>query len=351
MMENLSAAGIAFLFAACLLPIAMRLAGRWNLYDAPGPLKIHGKQVARIGGTAMMGGLLAGILFAGGLAHKDGALWLLAFAFVWAVGLVDDVRTLPPATRFFAHLVAGAALWEAGYGLQWTNLTALNLAATCLFVAFLINAMNLFDGMDGLAAGTAAIAALGFIALYSGVQNSYPAAVAWSLLAVCLAVLVYNFPPARIFMGDSGSTLLGIALASLVLAWPRTNPGPNDSQDFLALCLFVALPLTDAFLAIVRRARARTSLFAGDRRHFYDLLLKRGWSPREILWFSFAITGLTSVIGWLCLRGVLDGGVAAPVVAVCLCGGGFLLGSLEATDKRLPFEQEQEAAPVRPHIE
>jgi UDP-GlcNAc:undecaprenyl-phosphate/decaprenyl-phosphate GlcNAc-1-phosphate transferase len=337
MFQDCISGAVAFLVCVSLLPVVRRLAKHWRLYDSPGPLKIHDKQIARIGGVAMMAGLCMPLAFSARPVRDSIVIPLSVFTLVWAIGLADDIGTLPPIVRLSTHLAAGAVFWMMGWRLHWTDNWIADLVATCFFVAFLINAMNLLDGMDGLAAGTTAVVAAGLIPLFSMFDGGHAAALAWSLLGICLAMVAYNYPPARIFMGDSGSTLLGILLAFLFLDWVRIHP---DSRSSLAPLLFVSVPVIDAALAILRRLRARTSPFYGDRRHFYDLLLRRGWPVQKVLWASYAATGAVVLIGWLCLLDVVELRLAAPIVITCLLVGGFLLGSLHSGDESLRFRND-----------
>ncbi len=339
MFEHNSTFGlIAFAVCACGLPIARRIARRWRVYDVPGPLKVHQQPVPRIGGAAMMAGLAAAMIVAWVMDGMPMAV-LGVFAAIWLVGLVDDVKDLPSVLRLVAHLGAGALLWWAGWRLHWSDLAALDLLATCLLAALLINAMNLLDGLDGLAAGTAAIVAAGFIFLLPG-GLSLAGLAAWSLLGICIGMLLHNFPPARIFMGDSGSTLTGVVLAFLTLEWVSLRPAAHSVTLPL---MFVALPVVDVALAIVRRLRGSASPFRGDRRHFYDLLRLRGWSLRSVLYASYGVTAALVFIGWLCARGWVAIEIAVPAVAVGLAAGAHRLGSLQAEPKVIQVEVEEEA--------
>jgi UDP-GlcNAc:undecaprenyl-phosphate/decaprenyl-phosphate GlcNAc-1-phosphate transferase len=317
--------------AVCIgaMPMGQRIALHWKLYDFPGALKIHRKPIPRVGGIAMMAGLLACLVLLP--VRGEQRLGLLAFLVVWAVGLMDDIKGLPPLLRLVSHLVAGVLLWLGGWQLHWTTSTALNIGLTCLLVAFVINSTNLFDGMDGLAAGTAGIIAIGFLALLSGTSALFSQVVAWSLLGVCLGVLVRNLPPASIFMGDSGSTLIGALLAFLILDWTRTQPNHNIVPPLL----LVSLPVADALLAAVRRLRSRKSPFSGDRRHFYDLLLQRGWSVGSVLALSWGLTAILGVVAWCSRGGALSSQtvIAALAVATAFSAAACILGSFRPETK------------------
>jgi UDP-GlcNAc:undecaprenyl-phosphate/decaprenyl-phosphate GlcNAc-1-phosphate transferase len=316
---------VAFLVCAAALPAVKRLARRFNLYDQPGPLKIHNSSIPRLGGVAMMAGVLAATMPFLSPTSRPNAILLLLVA-VWAFGLVDDISGLASVARFCVHMAAGAALWLAGWHLNWFRLPPLDLAATCLFVALIINAMNFLDGMDGLAAGMAAVACLGFLIISAGTSNAMEVVMASSLLGVCLGVLTVNAPPATIFMGDCGSTLIGIVLAFLSLNWVQAKPAEHSIVTPL---IFLAVPIADVALAIVRRARSQAALFEGDRRHFYDLLLRRGWTVRRVLAVSLAIAFALVFAGWSCVRGVVATQFVVGIVVSGVVVAAYLLGSLQ----------------------
>lgn len=298
--------------AACglILPVSLWLAQRWNIYDLPGALKIHARPIPRVGGMAMFLGLFAGIGVSLPSLRPYG-LSLLAFTLIWLVGFVDDLRGVPWFVRLGVQICAGSLLWIGGWRLGWSGLSVVDCVLTCLFVAFVVNSMNLLDGLDGIAAGTAAIAALGFVPLFMSAGDYFSAALACSVAGTCVAVLFLNFPPARIFMGDSGSTLLGVVLAFLMLAWVRTE---SSATALVPVGLFLVLPLADAGFAIVRRFRMLASPFEGDRRHFYDLLLRRGWTARRVLAWSLSATGIAVLAGWA----TIYNSSVAPFITIAL---------------------------------
>src|SRR5258708_39411187 len=255
---------VAFLVCAGALPAVRQLALRLNLYDQGGPIKIQKGVIPRVGGIAMMAGVVATTIAFLPLTSRLNAILALILIAIWAIGLLDDVTSLPSYVRFCVHMSAGAAFWLAGWSLNWFAQAPLDFAATCVFVALVVNAMNLLDGMDGLAAGTSAIACLGFLISSAGNPDTMDIVMASSLLGIFLGILTVNAPPATMFMGDSGSTLIGIVLAFLCLNWIHIRPAEHS---IVAPLLFLTLPLADVFLAVLRRARSRSGLFDGDRPH------------------------------------------------------------------------------------
>jgi UDP-GlcNAc:undecaprenyl-phosphate GlcNAc-1-phosphate transferase len=329
---------IALIICLAALPVVKWLARSFNLYDAPGPLKIHHGAVPRLGGIAMFAGLLAGCatLYLG--ASRPSLLPILVFALIWAVGLVDDLRSLGASFRFLVQISAGALLWFAGWRLDWFGAPALDLAATCMLVAFMINAMNLLDGMDGLAASISAVSCVGFLIISVGNGDALETVVSCSLLGASIGVLSVNAPPAKMFMGDSGSTLAGIVLVFLSLNWVR---GQAQPQSILIPLVILSVPLADALLAIFRRARGGRRVFTGDRRHFYDILLQRGWPVESVLRFSIGISGVLALAGWLCSRGITGTVTTVFVVACGLAAGAVFLGSLQPDVTTAPNSEQE----------
>lgn len=328
-------------FTACVLlaPVICGVAARNGWYDMPGELKIHPAPIPRLGGIALMGGILVSVMFALHDPRPVGAV-VIILATVWAVGLVDDLRGTSPYVRLAVDFGCGAALWLLGWKLQWFSNPYLDFLATAAFLTLAINAMNMLDGMDGLALTVSGIASIGFIVLLSGQPVGFASALAWSLAAVCAAMFLYNRPPAQMFIGDSGSTLLGASLAFLALDWVRTDAPAHSS---VVPMLFVGLPLADALAAVIRRLRGKKSPFVGDRRHFYDLLLRRGWSVQKIL----CVAGFTTVVlVMLSLTAARDhAGSWLPLFGcVGLCGFlGMHLGSFDSeapvVSKSIPSAQ------------
>ena len=336
----------ALLLCLGALPVVKRVARKMNLYDPAGPLKIHQGFIPRLGGVAMFVGFLAGTAVIYIPASRPSFLPILVFALIWFVGLVDDLRTLSSLLRFSVQLAAGSALWFAGWRLQWFSSSFLDFAVTCLFVAFLINAMNLLDGMDGLAAATAAIACIGFLMISSGDGNALEIAVASCLLGSCVGVLFVNAPPAQMFMGDSGSTFIGIVLAFLSLNWVRSQ---GQAQSIAIPLIFLSVPLVDVLLAILRRSRSRQGLFMGDRRHYYDILLQRGWTVEGVLRISVCVMGTLVFAAWLAARGITTAWMTAALVLCGLAASALSLGSLQPDLTAVPASRKK--TPIGPAIE
>jgi UDP-GlcNAc:undecaprenyl-phosphate GlcNAc-1-phosphate transferase len=308
---------------------------------------VHVAPVPLLGGFAMYGGLAAGLLVAGQtkplrdvfVNSRMAAGLLLAGGLIVVVGFVDDRWGVNAASKLAGQVAAGAILVWSGAQVSWLPepgggtlvLTQDQATAlTILVVVATINAVNFIDGLDGLAAGIVGIGAAAFFLYYytltkrMGLDDQTGPALASAVLAgICIGFVPYNFYPARIFMGDTGSMLLGLLLAyapissiasldyqSLTTRAAYRIGTPNRFPEILPLLLpaaILVIPYADLLLAVVRRARAGTSWFAPDRKHLHHRLLDIGHSHRSsvlimylwatlfsgtVIWLSFAKTQL-----------------------------------------------------------
>lgn len=316
----------AFGASVCLIPVVRHFARQWSLYDGAGELKIHVGAIPRVGGVAIAIAFGTATVASGQPLNREIVYFLGAVGLVWLVGLVDDLRDLSTSIRLLAQTVSAVLLYCGGWRAEMSTYSVINFLATIVLVIWFVNSLNFMDGVDGLAAGITAVTALAFAVLFAVQSAHLLVALATALLGCCLGFLVFNFPPASIFMGDCGSTMLGLVLGSLTLAFLRSHPGA--SFEIVVPLLFAALPLADAAFAVIRRLRQGKSPFAGDRRHFYDLLLHRGWSRQKVALVSYLVSALFALVGLLGERVHLSGliGIPAGVVIVAL---GMVLGSLK----------------------
>ncbi len=294
------AAAIAFVLVVVLIPIVRKLCIRWRLFDAPGPLKIHSQPIPRLGGVALAIAIAAATWISG--PHRATHAWpfFAALAMIWMAGLADDLRGISPFLRLAAQFAAGVMLWHGGWRLPILGNGVLDLAATLLFVAAFANSINLLDGMDGLATGVVAIIAGAYVALPGALTNPFALAVACGLVGACVGFLPSNFPQANLYLGDSGSTVLGFCSAFLALELYRSRP--MSGPVLLFPLLISGLPLLDAVFAVIRRLRSHGSPLNGDRRHVYDLLSACGWPARRIALAYYGVTLALAAVGWLGVR-------------------------------------------------
>jgi len=294
----------AFVVAVLATPLAAMAATRLGVVDHPGPLKVHARAVPYLGGVAVL------LALVGPLAGPRPSL-LVPLGLACALGVADDVADLPAVARLVVEVGIGVtAAWVTG------RHDVPHLALGVLAVLVLVNAVNLLDGLDGLAASVAALGAIGSFVVLSGAGATCALAVTGALLGF----LVWNAPPARIYLGDAGSYLLGTALAMLFVAASQRHAAVVSGA-----LLFVGVPVADTSVAIVRRLRAGTPLLRGDRGHVYDQLVDRGWSPKlSVLACVAAQAALTGAgIGIASMSGA--GAVAVAAAVVAAVGAGAIL--------------------------
>jgi UDP-GlcNAc:undecaprenyl-phosphate GlcNAc-1-phosphate transferase len=367
LLAGLTAAVITFLLVGPVRLLAIKLgAVAW-----PRGRDVHVTPTPRWGGLAMLGGVLAGVAMAYQLpalrlafdtssAEVLGAV--LAGVLLVGVGVLDDRYDLDALTKFAGQTTAAGVLII--FGVQWSTFwipfggggddisgSVLSLGygqgmlLTVLFTVVLVNAMNFVDGLDGLAAGIGMIGALAVgtfaisLILQYGNDPSYysPALIAAVLGGACVGFLPHNFNPARIFMGDSGSMLIGVLLAAATTSASGKIPVVVDSPRYylaslaplivLAAVLFV--PVLDLAMAVVRRTRAGMSPFSPDKMHLHHRLLEIGHSQRRAVLLIYLWAGVLA-FGAVALTFITD-----AVVVLWTVGFGLLLAALASAIPRM----------------
>jgi UDP-GlcNAc:undecaprenyl-phosphate GlcNAc-1-phosphate transferase len=293
---------VAFAAAVVLTPVAMAAATRAGVVDRPGPLKPQSAPVPYLGGVAVFLAALVGAA----LGHPA-VIWPLAGAV--ALGVIDDRLGVPAAVR-----LGGQAAVGVGIALVVpTKVGGVGGGALVVVVAIvLMNGVNFLDGLDALAAGVVAVACVAFALLLHGGARDLAVAVA----AALVGFLIYNRPPAKVYLGDAGAYLLGAAMALLLAeAWQRGTPSPIS----VASLAIVAVPAGEVLFAVVRRLRARQSITSGDRRHPYDLAVARGW-PRAVAALAYIVVEAVFVAMAVAASKAhtLAGPIAAVTVAAVL---------------------------------
>lgn len=295
-------AGAAFAVAAVLLWLLLHLRLPIAL-DRPNRRSLHSQLVPRTGGLALLAGAGAGAAFVPWAPPIALVAVLVALA---AVSFLDDLRGLPIAVRLACHLAAGAA---SAASLLWPAHGPGTVVAAAIAIAWMINAYNFMDGSDGMAGGmaVAGFAAYGWLGAVAGEAGL--AAFCFSLAAAAAAFLLFNFHPARIFMGDAGSVPLGFLAATLGLyGWQR-----GQWSLWLPLILFSPF-VADASVTLARRVLAGERFWEAHHDHYYQRLIRMGWSHRATALAAYglmlgsaalgvAIAGQSSVLQMLCASG------------------------------------------------
>lgn len=290
---------VCFAIAVVATPIAARVATLLGFVDQPGPLKVHRRPVPYFGGVAVLVAVAVPVLGAR-------PSYLVPIALACALGLADDRADLPPLLRLAAEgaIGVGAAWVAAPHDVG-------HVALGVVVVLVLINAVNLLDGLDGLAATVVGLSAAGFYVVLSGSS----ATLALALAGALAGFVVWNAPPARVYLGDAGSYLLGTVLAMLFLATAQ-----REAAVVSGAFLFLGVPVADTVVAIVRRFRARQPLLRGDRGHVYDQLVDRGWPARGAV--AACVVAQGALTGGGIAIALLQGGAAVVTTVVVVAGLG-----------------------------
>jgi UDP-GlcNAc:undecaprenyl-phosphate GlcNAc-1-phosphate transferase len=331
-LEYLLVACVAASVTFLCTPIARQIAIRWKAVARPRDRDVHAVATPRLGGLALFAGFALGLFVASRLPSLHRSFdygpdmpWLvISAAVICAIGIIDDRYELDSITKLSGQVLACALMVTKG-GVQLAFISFpgsgtislgrdLGIPVTILLAVVTINAMNFIDGLDGLAAGVTLIAAGAFFLFsYHLAQRSYtdvtaaPILLSAALAGSCAGFLPHNFWPARVFMGDSGSMVLGLVLSAAATS-ATTSADPqafNGALGSLALYLpllvplsVLALPFVDLMLAVVRRVRRLRSPFAPDKQHLHHRLLELGHSHRRavlLLYFWSAIVAFSGV--------------------------------------------------------
>ncbi|MEK7061870.1 MAG: MraY family glycosyltransferase [Patescibacteria group bacterium] len=289
-----------------IIPILIKVSQKTNfLVDTPkgDALKIHTKNIPLLGGLAMFLSVSITMIFLFGqsLDEKLVAIFL-AMLPVFLLGFYDDLKwkhisTIKPLLKFFLLLVCtftpSLILSMIGIGFNFVPVFTISVLLGFVYIFISINSINYQDGMDGLAGGQVFISLLGFAFLSFILGNSFALLVSLIFLGSVLAFLIFNFPPAKVFMGDSGAYSLGFILAVLAMLFSK----PFNIYSVLGPVLIIGLPIFDGVYANIRRLVAGKSIFLGDRSHFYDKLLQKGFSTKKTLAVCYFLQILLVLIG------------------------------------------------------
>lgn len=329
---------VATAVALGVVPIVRGLSLRARLVDEPGGRKVHTTAVPRLGGIGIVAGFAAALVLevAGELAWGwprillggDGQILgtMLGIAFVFGIGLVDDVRGMKAGVKLGGQIVAalfpvmlglrieffGNPFGEGTLVLGWWS-----YPLTVLWLVAFANVFNLIDGLDGLAGGIAAISAASFLALAIDMHQAVAAILAVALIGGCLGFLRYNFSPASIYMGDSGSLSIGFILGCISLTGVMKSAA---AISLLAPLLIIGVPVFDTASAILRRSLHGRPIHEADNGHIHHRLLHRGFSVRQTVLVIYAWAGMLALGGFAMRPKVLPvwGRAGALVVMVGL---------------------------------
>ena len=306
-MYSLALLGISgFITSLLLTPVVRDLVRRWGFVDNPGARKVHTRPVPRVGGFSVAFAYLASFAVLLLVGSRGGdmiwsaqpEIWRLvpAAVVIFCVGLYDDLVGLSPWWKIAGQVAAAGLAYADGLRVQGFGGHELghwwSFPATILWLLLCTNAMNLIDGVDGLATGVGLFATMTTL-IAALLQGNFGLALATAPLAgALLGFLRFNFNPATIFLGDSGSLFIGFLLGCYGVIWSQKSA---TLLGMTAPLMALAIPLLDTTLAIIRRLLRRKPIFAADNGHIHHRLLAQGLTPRKVVLLLYACCALGSI--------------------------------------------------------
>lgn len=318
---------MAFLITNLMTPISKKIAEKVGAVAEPKDIGVHTKTMPLAGGLAIVVGfLVTASLIAPGM---DGFNLIEFYGLVvgslliTSLGFLDDIYQLSPKIRIFFQVLAALIIVMSGVSIHviswpWAQYGVINLGTwgkilSVLWIVGLTNAVNLIDGLDGLATGISIIASISIMVISFIFGSPVVVVMAAILAGACLGFLPYNFNPAKIFMGDTGSTFLGFVLAVISIQ------GLTKSYTVVTLVVAIiifGLPIFDTAFAIIRRLAKRQSIAQGDRGHLHHRLVDKGISHKKVVLTMYIISGGFGVAG--ILFALKDFVLAAVIVGIIL---------------------------------
>lgn len=312
-LDILLTASVSFIITFLAIPIILQVAEQKKLFDIPDERKVHTRPVASLGGVGIFGGfILASLLSIQGYLYPEFQYFFAASIVIFFLGLKDDLMILSATKKFIGQIIAASILIHLGgirldsmfglFGLE--NLPeAFALALSYLTIIVIINSFNLIDGIDGLAASLGILTTFVFGIYFFAVDYQAYSLLAFSMAGSLIAFLIFNHNPAKIFMGDSGSLILGLVNAILVIKFINVAHSP-----FVAIPLtssvaigfsILIVPLLDTLRVFSIRIMNGKSPFTPDRNHLHHLLLDRGLGHKAVTICCVGINIGFILIAWV----------------------------------------------------
>ncbi|MDQ3677411.1 MAG: undecaprenyl/decaprenyl-phosphate alpha-N-acetylglucosaminyl 1-phosphate transferase, partial [Actinomycetota bacterium] len=311
-------------------PVAIRLAAHFEFYDAPVGYKAHGAPTPYLGGLAVITGFVVAVL---ALTSAPGQTLpvLSGVVVLWAVGTLDDRRTVAPLPRVAVEAGLAAMLWATGLGWSLGIGPAADLLATVVWVVAVVNAFNLFDNMDGASSTMACVVAAAVAVLGLVQSDVWLVVTGAALCGACLGFLPHNLsrPSARIFLGDGGSMPLGFAIAALVMI--GASSAAAEWQALVMGLLLVGVPALDTCLVVVSRRRRGVSILAGGRDHLTHRTHARLRTAHASVAALGAAQALLAALALVAVRG--GSGLLVAVVLLYLVAMALVIAVLDTAPR------------------
>ncbi len=312
MLDVLLTASVSFIITFLAIPVILQVAEQKKLYDIPDERKVHTRLVASLGGVGIFGGfILASLLSVQGYMNPEFQYFFAAAVVIFFLGLKDDLMILSATKKFIGQIIAASILIHLG-GIRLDSMYGLfgfdqlpesfGLALSYLTIIVVINSFNLIDGVDGLAASLGILTMLVFGTYFFSVEYQAYALLAFSMAGSLVAFLIFNHHPAKIFMGDSGSLMIGLINAILVIKFINVAHTPFVAVPLSASVAIgfaiLIVPLLDTLRVFAIRILNGKSPFTPDRNHVHHLLLDRGLSHAAVTFTCVGINVGFIMLAW-----------------------------------------------------
>lgn len=342
---------IALIATAIATPIAVWLAPKIGAMDIPKDnRRVHKHPIPRFGGIAIYCGILTAFVALSPLTVQTRGL-LIGASFILIVGIIDDRIGMKPIVKLICQIAAAFILWISDVRITvFTNPFSGNILTIPVWISFIItifwivgitNTINLIDGLDGLAAGITFIASLA-VAYTAYIKDMHETlALVLAIAGACLGFLIYNFYPAKIFMGDAGSMLLGYLMSSVSLI----GIAPSKSAMLFSTIvpvLILALPIFDTAFAIIRRVANHKPIMQADKGHIHHRIMAMGFGQRRTALALYSISAIMGVSGILWTKAMYLGSVALFLIAVVLVVIFLGIGIVDKEPKESKEENKEE---------
>ena len=283
---------LCFIASLAITPLVKKLAMKIGATDKPNQRKVHSKIMPRLGGLAIFISFLIGLAFLRPQDEQLGAIVIGAFIII-IIGVMDDMMELSAKVKFLGQIAAALIVVLNGVQVDYINLPfggglelgILSIPLTILWIVGVTNAINLIDGLDGLAAGVSTIALVTISAMAFVKGDIFVLSIAIILIGSTLGFLKYNFHPAKIFMGDTGALFLGFMIAVLSLLGFKNV----TMLSLIVPVIILGVPISDTFFAIIRRIVNKKPLSAPDKSHLHHCMLRLGYSHRQTVLIIYAM--------------------------------------------------------------
>ncbi|WP_404459626.1 glycosyltransferase family 4 protein [Sutcliffiella horikoshii] len=313
---------ICFIAAILMTPLIIKLAHKVGATDKPNNRKVHQKLMPRLGGLAIYIAFMIGFLIVNPNVSYANAIVIAGFIII-VTGVLDDIYELSAKYKLLGQLAAALVIVLMG-GIEVTYITLpfeyklhfgiLSIPLTIFWIIGITNAINLIDGLDGLAAGVSSIALLTITGMALSMGDIFVASMGLILLGSTLGFLVFNFHPAKIFMGDTGALFLGFMISVLSLLGFKNI----TLLSFLVPIIILGVPISDTFFAILRRLLNKKPLSAPDKSHLHHCLLRNGYSHKQSVLIIYAIASFFALSAVLFSSATMWGSLLVVSILVIL---------------------------------